>query len=78
MKKLSTTVYLTAEQVIQLKEASEKISVPQSVIIRQGIDVILKEILKPEARLALKARVNEERKSLVKDSLERLLVRFAK
>jgi len=40
-KKISTTIYITAEQDRQLKELSKRTKVPVSVYIREGIDNIL-------------------------------------
>ena len=55
-KKLSTTVYLTAEQDAALKELSAKTKVPAAEYIRQGIDLILakhREELSGQAELSL-------------------------
>ena len=40
-KKVSTTVYLTAEQVRALKDLHERTRVPIAEFIRMGIDLIL-------------------------------------
>lgn len=40
-KKVSTTVYLTEEQVVALKELHERTRVPIAEYIRMGIDLIL-------------------------------------
>jgi predicted DNA-binding protein len=39
--KISTTVYITAEQDARLKQLHEKTKVPVAEYIRQGIDLIL-------------------------------------
>lgn len=55
-KKLSTTVYLTAEQDAALKELSAKTKVPAAEYIRQGIDLILakhREELSDQTELSL-------------------------
>jgi predicted DNA-binding protein len=40
-KKISTTVYITEEQDLELKELSRRTKVPVSVYIREGIDAVL-------------------------------------
>jgi predicted DNA-binding protein len=40
-KKISTTVYITAEQNELLKQLNEKTKVPVAEYIRQGIDLVL-------------------------------------
>ena len=40
-KKISTTVYITEEQDMRLKELSRRTKVPVSVYIREGIDLVL-------------------------------------
>ncbi len=40
-KKISTTVYITAEQNEQLKVLHERTKVPIAVYIREGIDLVL-------------------------------------
>jgi hypothetical protein len=42
-KKVSTTVYLTAEQVSALKDLHERTRVPIAEYIRMGIDLILEK-----------------------------------
>ena len=42
-KKLSTTVYITAEQDERLKKLHERTKVPVAEYIRQGIDLILEK-----------------------------------
>jgi len=42
-KKVSTTVYLTEEQVIALKELHHRTRVPIAEFIRMGIDMILEK-----------------------------------
>lgn len=42
-KKVSTTVYLTEEQVVALKELHERTRVPIAEYIRMGIDMILEK-----------------------------------
>lgn len=42
-KKISTTVYLTKEQLLALKELSHRTRVPIAEYIRLGINKILKE-----------------------------------
>ena len=41
--KISTTIYITAEQDERLKELSRRTKVPVAVFIREGIDVVLKQ-----------------------------------
>lgn len=40
-KKVATTVYLTAEQDMRLKELHQRTKVPVAELIRQGVDMIL-------------------------------------
>ena len=42
-KKQATTIYITEKQQNQLKELNERLKVPVSEIIRQGIDLVLKK-----------------------------------
>ena len=42
-KKISTTVYLTQEQINQLKELNQRTKVPVAAYIREGIDLVLAE-----------------------------------
>lgn len=42
-KKISTTVYLTEEQIRKLKNLHEATKVPIAEYIREGVDVILKK-----------------------------------
>jgi len=42
-KKVSTTVYLTAEQVRALKDLHERTRVPIAEYIRMGIDLVLEK-----------------------------------
>ncbi|MBJ80720.1 MAG: transcriptional regulator [Myxococcales bacterium] len=42
-KKISTTVYLTQEQINQLKELNQRTKVPVAAYIREGIDLVLRE-----------------------------------
>jgi hypothetical protein len=42
-KKVSTTVYLTEEQVVGLKELHNRTRVPIAEFIRMGIDLILQQ-----------------------------------
>ena len=42
-KKISTTVYITEEQNVFLKELNDKTKVPIAEYIRQGIDLILEK-----------------------------------
>lgn len=42
-KKVSTTVYLTEDQVVALKELHERTRVPIAEFIRMGIDLILEK-----------------------------------
>ena len=42
-KKISTTVYITPEQIEQLKLLHEKTKVPVAEYIRQGIDLVLEK-----------------------------------
>jgi hypothetical protein len=41
-KKISTTVYITPEQDIRLKELHDRTKVPVAEYIRQGIDLVLR------------------------------------
>lgn len=42
-KKLSTTVYITPEQNVLLKQLHERTRVPVAEYIRQGIDLVLEK-----------------------------------
>jgi hypothetical protein len=42
-KKISTTVYITAEQLEALKGLNDKTKVPVAEYIRQGIDLVLEK-----------------------------------
>ncbi len=42
-KKVSTTVYITREQLSRLKELNERTRVPVAEYIRQGIDMVLEQ-----------------------------------
>lgn len=42
-KKQATTIYITEKQQNQLKELNERLKIPVSEIIRQGIDLVLKK-----------------------------------
>jgi len=42
-RKITTTIYLTEEQQVLLKELSERSKVPVAEYIRQGVDLILQE-----------------------------------
>lgn len=42
-KKISTTIYITAEQDEKLKRLNAKTRVPVAEYIRQGIDLVLEE-----------------------------------
>mgnify|MGYP002844696172 CR=1 FL=1 len=42
-KKVSTTVYLTPEQLEALKQLSERTRVPVAEYIREGVDLVLKK-----------------------------------
>ena len=42
-KKVSTTVYITQDQSVQLKELHARTKVPVAEYIRQGIDKVLEE-----------------------------------
>ncbi len=42
-KKISTTVYLTEDQVVALRELHERTKVPIAEFIRMGIDMILEK-----------------------------------
>ena len=42
-KKIATTVYITEKQQDQLKELNDRLKVPMSELIRQGIDLIIKK-----------------------------------
>ena len=41
-KRLLRSVYFDVEQLVKLKELSERTRVPQSVYIRDGLDIVLK------------------------------------
>ncbi len=45
-KKISTTIYITAEQNETLKQLSQQTKVPVAEYIRQGIDLILERYRK--------------------------------
>ncbi len=40
-KKVSTTIYITEEQELKLKELNRRTKVPVSVYIREGIDLVI-------------------------------------
>ena len=42
-KKISTTVYITPEQNVRLKQLHERTKVPVAEYIRQGIDLVLEK-----------------------------------
>ena len=42
-KKVSTTVYLTQEQVERLKRLSERTRVPVAEYVREGVDLVLEK-----------------------------------
>ena len=42
-KKISTTIYITPEQNLRLKELNAKTKVPVAEYIRQGIDLVLEK-----------------------------------
>ena len=42
-RKVTSTIYLTEEQQVLLKELSEKSKVPVAEYIRQGVDLVLKK-----------------------------------
>ena len=42
-KKIPTTIYITEKQHDQLKELNNRLKIPISEIIRQGIDMVLKK-----------------------------------
>lgn len=42
-KKIASTIYITEKQQAQLKELNDRLKVPISELIRQGIDLILKK-----------------------------------
>jgi predicted DNA-binding protein len=42
-KKISTTVYITPEQNVRLKQLHERTKVPVAEYIRQGIDLVLQK-----------------------------------
>ena len=58
-KKISTTIYITEEQDLRLKEVGKRTKVPVSVYIREGIDLVLeryKENLPGQLSLAVPDR----------------------
>jgi len=44
-KKISTTVYITEDQEMKLKELSRRTKVPVSVYIGEGIDLVLEHYI---------------------------------
>jgi len=55
-KKISTTIYITEEQDLRLKELNRRTKVPVSVYIREGIDLCLeryKEVLPGQLSLVV-------------------------
>ena len=42
-KKIASTIYITEKQQNQLKELNDRLKIPVSEIIRQGIDLVLKK-----------------------------------
>ena len=42
-KKIATTIYITQKQQKQLKELNDRLKIPISEIIRQGIDLALRK-----------------------------------
>jgi len=58
MTKLLRSVYLDEEQVESLIKLSKKTRVPQAVLVREGIDLMLK---KRERQLQRKKKKGEER-----------------
>ena len=41
--KIATTVYLTEKQKTQLEELNDRLKIPMSELIRQGVDLILRK-----------------------------------
>jgi len=58
MTKLLRSVYLDEEQVERLIVLSKKTRVPQAVLVREGVDLMLK---KREKKLQRKKKKREER-----------------
>jgi hypothetical protein len=58
MTKLLRSVYLDEEQVESLLKLSKKTRVPQAVLVREGVDLMLK---KRERQLQRKKKKGEER-----------------
>ena len=58
MTKLLRSVYLDEEQVESLLKLSKKTRVPQAVLVREGVDLMLK---KREKQLQRKKKKREER-----------------
>ena len=58
MTKLLRSVYLDEEQVKSLIKLSKKTRVPQAVLVREGVDLMLK---KREKQLQRKKKKGEER-----------------
>jgi hypothetical protein len=58
MTKLLRSVYLDEEQVKSLMTLSKKTRVPQAVLVREGVDLMLK---KREKELQRKKKKREER-----------------
>lgn len=40
-RKVATTVYLTAEQDMRLKELNQRTKIPVAELVRQGVDLVL-------------------------------------
>jgi hypothetical protein len=61
-KKISTTIYITEEQDLLLKELNRRTKVPVSVYIREGIDLVLgryKEMLPGQLSLIAVQKEND-------------------
>lgn len=62
-KKISTTIYITAEQNERLKLLHERTKVPVAVYIREGIDLVLeRHQAELPGQLALAAAANDSKK----------------
>ncbi len=62
-KKISTTIYITAEQNERLKLLHERTKVPVAVYIREGIDLVLeRHQAELPGQLPLAAAANDSKK----------------
>jgi predicted DNA-binding protein len=59
----STTVYLTPEQLRELRRLSERTGLPQSVLIRRGVNTVIDETRLDDATVRRHRRRRERRGS---------------